>query len=98
MEKLENGKYLFFEKYGKAYIVKTDNVKKSKNLCNKILNGYLKYNKLENNNYPEKVINDTLYVISRDSSFADIELKNDYVSLKAKYFGGAYKFSDFVVC
>lgn len=95
---MENGKYLFFEKFGKAYIVKTNNKNKTKDLCRQVLDGFMRYNNLDYNKYTEKNINDTLFVINRDSCFVDLELKDDYISLKSKYFGGAYKLTDFVVC
>ena len=95
---MENGKYLFFEKGGKAYIVRTDNERKSTKICKLILDGFMKFNGLSYNNYSDEVVNNTVENIKENSSFVELENKNDYISLRSKYFGGAYKPNDFVVC
>lgn len=98
MKNLENGKYLFFAIGGFAYILKTDNEKKSKKLCKTILDKFMKENNLDCNNFTEKQVNDTIEKIMKESSFVELEKKTDYVSLKSRYFGGAYKYTDFKVC
>lgn len=95
---MENGKYLFFEKGGKAYILRTDNEKKSTKICKMILDGFMKFNSLDYKNYSDEVVNNTIENIKQNSSFVELENKDGYISLKSKYFGGAYKFNDFVVC
>lgn len=95
---MENGKYLFFSIWGKAFILKTDNERKSYKICKRILDKIMEFKNLSYEGCPQEKIDRTVGQIMVESSFVDLEKKNDYISIKSKYFGGAYNFNDFVIC
>lgn len=98
MEKLENGKYLFCNFRGKAYIVRTEKDRKNKTDINSIAKKFIDVNNINKDIFPEN-FDEVLYnYILKNSSFVELENKTGYISLRSKCFGGAYQREDFINC